>query len=210
MVEIRTKEVKRHMNSKQTRYIILRKTPYHETSLILAGISSEYGRIDLLIRGAKKIGSKTLPAIDLFREIEISINPKKEGLQTIYSAELVSNFDNIAMHKNSYLDSCEISRFILRNSHPGIPSPLTYTSIRIALQTLAISDKILYSPMVKLVFLEEHGLLPRLPAHREEEIALLEQLLSAAKGESKIPELPTAYMKEIAEWIESLCKYNEL
>jgi len=198
------------MNSKQTDFIILRKTPYLETSLILAGITSQYGRIDLLVKGAKKIGSKTLPAIDLFREIEVPIKPKKEGLQAIYSAELISNFDNIAMYKNSYIDACEISKFTLRNSQPLIPSPLIYQAIKTALQELSLSGDRLYSPLVKLVFLEEHGLLPQLPENRKEENMLLNELLNAAKGKSPFPKITVEYMEEINKWIEQLCKYNEL
>ncbi len=198
------------MNKELIQYIILRKIPYQETSLILAGISSNYGRIDLLVRGAKKIGSKSLPAIDLFREIEVSINPKKEGLQPIYSAELISNFDNIAMNKNSYIDACEISKFILRNSHPGIPSPIAYKSVKTALQGLSNSGEVRYSPLVKLAILEEHGVLPDLPSNKQNESKLLQQLLAASKGDANLPNISSEYMIEIEKWINSLCSYNEL
>ena len=198
------------MNKEETEYIILRKTPYQETSLILAGISSHYGRIDLLVRGAKKIGSKSLPAIDLFREIEININPRKEGLQPIYAAELISNFDNIAMNKNSYLDACEISKFILRNSHPHIPIPIAYKSVKTALSALSNSGETRYSPLVKLALLEEHGVLPKLPLGRKNESELLQKLLTASKGEGELPEISPDYMIEIEKWINTLCRYNEL
>ena len=198
------------MNKEQVQYIILRKTPYQETSLILAGISDNYGRIDLLVRGAKKISSKSLPAIDLFREIEININPRKEGLQPIYTAELISNFDNIAMNKNSYLDACEISKFVLRNSHPAIPSPIAYKSIKTAFSALSSSGDISYSPLVKLALLEEHGVLPKLPTARKNEEKLLQKLLAASKGEGELPEISPEYMIEIEKWINTLCSYNEL
>jgi DNA repair protein RecO len=198
------------MNAHHTNFIILRKTPYHETSLIIAGISRQYGRIDLLVKGAKKISSKSLPSIDLFREIEITVNPKKEGLQAIYSAELISNFDNIAMRKNSYLDACEISKFTLRNSHPMVPTPLMYQAIKTAFQSLSNSGERLLSPLVKLVFLEEHGLLPELSPEQKSESKVLGELLSAAKGLSSFPSITPEYMRDIINWIEALCKYNDL
>ena len=198
------------MSTQQTNYIILRKTPYHETSLILAGISREHGRIDLLVKGAKKINSKSLPVIDLFREINVHINPKKEGLQSIYSAELISNFDNIAMKKEAYLDACEISKFVLRNSHPANPSPETYNAVKRAFSILASEKTTSCSPLVKLAYLDEHGLLPDLPENRNKDSLLLKKLLDAAKGNSEIPEISQEYMNDITEWIDSLCKFNEL
>ena len=197
------------MKSENVQYIILRKTPYRETTLVVAGISRS-GRIDLLVRGARKAGAKNLPAIDLFREIEVNVNPAKDGLQPVYSAELVSSFDDIAMNSRSYLDACEISRFILRNSHPGVPAPISYASVKTAFKALSTSGDIAYSPLVKLIFLEEHGLLPEIPEGRESERVLLQQLLNAGKGNEPMPKIDPEYMKKIAEWIETLCRYNEL
>ena len=197
------------MKSENVQYIILRKTPYRETSLVVAGISRS-GRIDLLVRGARKTAAKNLPAIDLFREIEVNVDPAKDGLQPVYSAELVSSFDDIAMNSRSYLDACEISRFILRNSHPGVSAPASYASVKTAFEALSTSGEIAYSPLVKLIFLEEHGLLPEIPEGRESERVLLNQLLNAGKGSNPMPEIDPEYMKKIAEWIETLCNYNEL
>ncbi len=198
------------MPTENTDYIILRKTPYHETSLILAGITSYHGRIDLLVKGAKKIGSKTLPAIDLFREINININPEKNGLEVIYSAELISDFDNIAMNKKNYLDACEISKFILRNSQPAIPSPETYMAVKTAFKSLASENEKNCSSLVKLLFLDEHGMLPELPETRKQDAEILKQLLGAAKGNCEIPDISEEYMSKIAAWINSMCEFNKL
>ena len=198
------------MNTEITQYIILRKTPYQETSLIIAGISSQYGRIDLMVRGGQKIGSKSMPAIDLFREIEITITPNKHTLQPIYSADLISNFDNIAMHKNSYIDACTISKFVLHNTQPAIPAPLTYRSVKTAFRSLSESGDVLYSPLVKLAILEEHGLIPEQVENSNGEATILQQLLKASIGEGELPKLDPEYMFEITKWIDSMCKYNDL
>ena len=198
------------MNSENLNCIILRKTPYRESSLIAAGITAEFGRLDLLIKGAKKVSSKSLPAVDLFREINITIKPDKEGLQSVYSAEMVSCFDDIAMHKKNYLDACEISKFILRNIHQGVPSPVLYAALKNALRALTSPTTIQYTPLVKLVFLEEHGLIPELPPEKVRESKLLEELLKSAKGYCHLPDISEEYMNLIYEWIDSLCKYNSL
>jgi DNA repair protein RecO len=198
------------MSTQSTNYIILRKTPYHETSLILGGITREHGRVDLLVKGAKKIGSKSLPAIDLFREINVNINLNKDGLQAIYSAELVSNFDNIALKKEAYLDACEISKFVLRNSQPANPSPETYNALKTAFQLLSEGNDLYCSPLVKLIYLSEHGLLPELPEERKKESELLAQLIEVAKGKNKLPNISKEYMDDINSWIDSICKFNEL
>lgn len=198
------------MKTERTRYIILRKTPYQETSLVIAGISSQHGRIDLMVRGGQKIGSKSLPVIDLFREIEIAITARTDKLQTIYSADLISNFDNIALNRKSFMDACEISKFVLRNSQPAIPSPLTYQSVKTAFKALSTSGEVRYSPWVKLAILEEHGLIPEQNNNTHGETNILKQLLKASIGEAELPQLDPRYMREIEKWIDSVCKYNGL
>ena len=41
-----------------TNLIVLRKTPYMETSLIISGLSPDFGKLDLLAKGELKISSK--------------------------------------------------------------------------------------------------------------------------------------------------------
>jgi DNA repair protein RecO len=196
-----------------TDYIILRKTPYKETSLILAGISRKLGRSDLLVKGALKTSSKKLPAIDLFREITISVAPEKQGLHPVYSAELVSNFDNVADNRGRFETACGLSRFLLSNLYSGIPAPATYNALKTALESLINIETncFFHLSLVKLIFLKEHGMLPEInPGQRAEEAELLENLLNAAAGKTPLPALTDEYMEKIAAWTDNICRFNEL
>ena len=39
--------------AEKTTYIILRKIPFQDSSLIVSGLSPEFGRLDFLLRGAR-------------------------------------------------------------------------------------------------------------------------------------------------------------
>jgi DNA repair protein RecO len=196
-----------------TDYIILKKTPYKETSLILTGISKDTGRTDLLVKGALKTASKNLPTIDIFREIRISLNPEKHALQPIYSAELISNFDSLADNTERFEAACEISKFLIANLHSGVPAPETYRALKTALQSLINLKKNCFFQvtLVKMIFLKELGMLPATDEQADPEAAsMLEQLLTAASGRNNIPNISSEYMKLITSWTDNICQLNEL
>ena len=47
--------------AEKTTYIILRKIPFQDSSLIVSGLSPEFGRLDFLLRGARGTGAKKFP-----------------------------------------------------------------------------------------------------------------------------------------------------
>ena len=49
-----------------TPLIVLSKSPYRESSLIVTGISPDYGRVQLLCNGAQKISGKDYVLVDIF------------------------------------------------------------------------------------------------------------------------------------------------
>jgi len=51
--------------------IVLRKTPFSESSLVIASLSAEHGRLDFLARGAMRVEKKRFPELDLFREVNV-------------------------------------------------------------------------------------------------------------------------------------------
>ena len=54
-----------------TPVIVLSKTPYRESSLIVVGISPDYGKLSLVCNGAQKIGGTNFVTVDLFRELSV-------------------------------------------------------------------------------------------------------------------------------------------
>ena len=63
----------------KTRYMILRKTPFRDTSLVVAGISAEHGRLDFVLKGARAIGKKQFPTADVFREFLLEFRPSRRA-----------------------------------------------------------------------------------------------------------------------------------
>jgi len=202
----------------RTEYLILRKTPYKESSLIVSGISPSFGKIDFIVRGAKKISKTKLPFVDIFREINVEFDTHRDGLKNIFSAELLSHFDNIASFSSNYQEACVIASFLLRNTHFMIECPFVYNTMKNALVNLS-SDKnafLLWPSLVKLVFLSENGLLPdnlsnsNSSENEKKRRVMLEKLFSAAAGETSPPELSLKYINRLSDWIDNLCRYNDL
>ena len=46
------------MSAHITEFLILRKTPFSDSSLVVAGISPEHGQIHFMVRGARKLGKR--------------------------------------------------------------------------------------------------------------------------------------------------------
>ena len=81
----------------QTDYIILRKIPFQESSLVVSGISPDYGRLDFLLKGARSAGGKKFPYAGLFRELQVEFQDNRSGSSLLYmkTHEPVTGFDAV-------------------------------------------------------------------------------------------------------------------
>ena len=196
-----------------TAVLVLRKTPYSESSIIAATLSPEHGRIDFVIRGAKRISRKKTPQVDLFRELHAEFRMKNSGLQNLYTCELLNFYDGIAAFPDNYLAACEIGTFILRNSQPMIPCPEVYSAIKNAFGMLSRSrTDIPWAELVKLVFLDEHGFLPEdMDASGDsKKIEAMRNLVNSIVSGKPLPEFPPKTWRKIADWIDGLSRYHGL
>ena len=196
-----------------TPVLVLRKTPYSESSIIAATLSPDHGRLDFVIRGARKISGKKMPQVDLFRELHVDFRMKNSGLQNLYSCDLLNFYDSIASYPDNYLKACEIGTFILRNSHPMIPCPEVYFAMKNAFDALSKSGAdIPWAELVKLVFLDEHGFLPEdlSAAGDSRKTEAVEKLINSVVSGNPLPDFPVKTWRKIADWIDELCRYHEL
>ena len=87
----------------KTRYMILRKTPFRDTSLVVAGISADHGRLDFVLKGARAIGKRQFPTADVFREFLLEFRPSRrpDSMPSLVALDLVADHDGIARDRKS-------------------------------------------------------------------------------------------------------------
>ncbi len=203
--------------AERTTYIILRKTPFQESSLIVSGLSPEFGRLDFLLRGARGTGAKKFPYAELFRELAIEFRPPKlhspGTLCTLTSHELIASFDSIALRIENYLQMCAYAAFLLKHTKPMLEIPGTCRALEVLLSRLTTETEPAFPVAVaKLMFLQESGFVPEAMGtddFRQEQI--LDSLLEyAVDPEISPPALTEEYRKKLIRWINELCSYHDL
>ncbi len=191
----------------QTPYIILRKTPYMESSLIVSGISPEYGRLDFILRGALKGGKKKFPFAVLFREltVECRLPDGDSTLGTLQSQEPLYCHDSVALHTETYFAACEYAAFLLKNTRCAVPVPRSYQAFSCMLKKAAETGKANpWIPYAKLVFLHENGFVS-VPPEKEK---ILDMVFRFAEGGTVVPPpFNERYQKDFIIWIHALAAH---
>lgn len=186
----------------RTSCIILRKTPFQETGLILACLSPDFGRLDLLCRGVRKFGKRAFPVVSLFREISFDFKEPKSssGLVSLRAPEPVLSHDSLAEEPACFLAACSLAAFLLRNSRPMVALPDTFRALSLMLtRTAETRTAAPWLSYVKLVFLCENGFVS-VPPDRQE---ILDSVTSFAAGASKEPPpFRSDYLERFIRWIE--------
>lgn len=186
----------------RTPCIILRKTPFQETGLILAGLSPDFGRIDLLCRGVRKFGKRAFPVISLFREISIDFREPKNasGLASLRAPEPVLSHDDLAEEPSAYMAACALAGFLLRNSRPMVALPDTFRALSLMLtKTAECRTASPWLSYVKLVFLCENGLVS-VPPDRQ---IILDAVTAFASGlRNEPPPFRSDFLERFVRWIE--------
>ena len=192
----------------ETDYIVLRKTPFRESSLIVSGISPEYGRLDFIMRGysSGKFGKFSIAG--LFRELHIEFKAKNEdlsGLQTAGKIELLEDHDSIAENLPGYMGACELSPVLLANVTAMVPVPETYQSIKLYLRSVQNGKAPEpYLSLVYLMLLHESGELPMQEGRAGD---FLTGLLTEIANGNDIPDsIPESYWRKLREWRLVVCR----
>ena len=185
--------------------LVLRVTPYSETSLILVLLTREAGQQHFLLRGARKTGKKAFPAADLFRCLTIGYRPStKTDLQTAREVDLVRTFDAVARQTPHYLAAGWLARFALENSVANEPAPLLYEALLTAFERLARPEPqrcVAIALGVGFAALDEHGLQPDLAGRESSERQMRRMLDYAVDSRLPEPEYDEATWGALAEWM---------
>lgn len=195
--------------------IVLAKSPYRESALLLNGISPDYGRLSLVLHGAQKSSDGKLPAADLYRELDVEFKEEeKSSLYTATTVEVIAAFDAIADDTKAFLMAGRISSFLLKNLAPGVPQPYTYDALRSILFRLSggegqgVWTLEQCAVVLKTTFLYENGLLPEAANGRQRDF--LENLVAAGIDNSALPECAAGYWTKLNGWLNALLDYHQL
>ena len=187
----------------KTRYMILRKTPFRDTSLVVAGISPDHGRLDFVLKGARAIGKKQFPTADVFREYLIEFRPSRraESMPTLVSMDLAASHDGIAQSMDCYLAACAFAAETLRRAQPMLEMPLTWQAFSVMLTRMErlLSTKVPLM-LARLAVLREHGMLSDVVPYPD----LLAPLFRCAvDANAPWPEIDDIALNRIDGWVET-------
>ncbi len=194
------------MPQNESVWILLRKTAFQESSLIVSGISADFGRIDFLFKGAKTLGKRRFPEAELFREFQVIFREAKnaDGLAGIKAWEPTAFHDEIANRTEHYLALCRLSAFFLKHTKPMLPVPKSFLAFRALLTRLEREkDPEPWISLTKFVLLHENGFVPE--SRRADRLIEL-----ALDPQKKIPEGYSDFWKRFRTWVDNLNTWNGL
>jgi DNA repair protein RecO (recombination protein O) len=103
--------------------IILRKTKFRDSSLILQIYSKDYGKISVILKGARSSKSKIGSKIDLINHVEVVIyNKEEKELQLVTQVNLIDHFSDIKedLEKIKYASAvCELILKLIPENEPN-------------------------------------------------------------------------------------------
>ena len=127
--------------------ILLKKTPWSETSLIVTWLTSEHGTIRTVARGARGPRSAFAGKLDLFYQGEIAFALSRKGdLHTLREVTVVQAFDAAkAGHAGFYLAAyfAELAGQVAPTMHPAAEITDLLRRALDFLQRSAASEKVL-------------------------------------------------------------------
>ena len=192
------------MKSNQIHAIILSKIRYGDDNLIIKTLTEAEGQLSFIYRYALRQSSKKFPAVDLFREVDISYRENKDAeLQPITSADLISSHDGIARDAAAFREASWLCRFLIQNTVPHQSYTLLYRAVLFYFKALDTKRKesprsLLFA--VLLTFLEESGQLPDLSNDQRKQASMLNILQFARNGKLEADYSDTEW-RDLYNWI---------
>ena len=187
----------------KTRYMILRKTPFRDTSLVVAGISAEHGRLDFVLKGARAIGKKQFPTADVFREFQLEFRPSRraESMPSLVSLDLTASHDGIAQSMDCYLAACSFAAETLRRAQPMLEMPLAWQAFSVMLTRMerTLSPQIPLM-LARLAVLREHGMLSDIVPYPDLAAPLFH---CAVDADAPWPDIDETALNRIDSWVET-------
>ena len=193
----------------ESKFLVLRKTPYQGSSLIVAGLSPELGQMGFFIRQPSQKGQRGFSYFDLFRLLRVNYRKGKGELYYCQEAECLADYSALASLYENFQAACWLAQFALANVLPGLAQPRFFQSLLVALHRLSEQRQ---SPAavltgVCLTWLEEAGCLDS-TALSSSEMAQCQLLLQMAAG-GDMPALTEENWQQLWLWSYTQLKQCE-
>jgi len=120
-----------------TDFVVLRKTPYGDSRLIVAGISPDQGQLAFIVPNPLPGSKSGFPHLDLFRWVKIAYRPSSGKLHHCQDADLVQDFSGLTRNYPSFQAACWIAQFTLANVQPETTPEHYFHALTVALRRLA-------------------------------------------------------------------------
>ena len=184
---------------------MLRKTPYSESSLIIATLS-ENGQQHFILRGALQTGKRRFPAVDLFRLIRVVYRPAaRSDLHTAREAECLDAYSQISRHAAHYQAAGWLSRLVLDNSGLEDPMPKLHAALAAAFRRLDSATPAACLPIMlgtTFVLLHESGNLPAFDDQPEIRRQVEQMRECAVDPATPYPNYDAAVWRRLRDWIQ--------
>lgn len=129
--------------------LVLRRSEYRENDLLLTVLSSEYGRMTVVIRGGKSLKNKNTACTDFLCYSELTVT-ERNGYYTLKEASLIEHFFGLRSH---------LDRFALASYVAEVLAEITVSGegaeelLPLALNTLYLLSETTKEPaLIKAVF----------------------------------------------------------
>src|SRR3989344_6343947 len=84
----------------KTEGVVLRKMPFGEADFLVRVFTRDFGKMDVLAKGARKTISKLNPHLDILNHIRLQFVKNGERMPTLTDAEIISGFGNWFLDAN--------------------------------------------------------------------------------------------------------------
>lgn len=186
--------------------LILRRTRFSETSLVVTLMTDRYGRVEAIAKGARRPKSPLLGHLDLFALEEVELFCKHRGrLDLVTEASLCSEFYGLRVTEERFLAASVLADTVLAACMERDPHPVAFRVLRDAYTALAQGRALIPTLCFTLLkLMEDFGLAPLLttcaacdaPLHERTPYPLSGQhgglLCSLCTGEPGLRPLPPA------------------
>jgi recombinational DNA repair protein (RecF pathway) len=200
----------------ETRFLVLRLTPFSDSSLVAAGVSPGLGQLRFLVRGARRLGPRQFPLLDLFRVLRVTFRDASGELHRLASADLVADYGCLAQSFPAFQAAGWLARFALANVPAGLEHEALFAALCLGLERLAgggpggnaqaLADSVVTG--VLLTYLQEGGWLAE-QERNGRAAAQCRALLEMAAGRCPPPRLTATNWQDLRHWALGLAQAAE-